>query len=246
MNKPALENGLARPEVKICGITTPAMARDCAAAGAEALGLMFVEASPRRVGVEAAREIVAELPAGTVPVGVFMNAAADEILRVCARTGIAVAQLHGDEPPDLPERLAAEGIGSVKRLNTRGRSLVDAADRFPAARSFLVECGAAPLGGGGGVAWDWSAAAPLKRGSRPFAVSGGVTPENVARALAGSGADGVDVSSGVEIRPGVKSRARVEAFVAAVAAAGGRPEGYRRVFSVAVPETPEKKGEAAS
>ncbi len=206
-----------RAPLKICGLTDPADAAMCAAAGAAALGAVFYPPSPRNVSPERAAEVFAGVPPDVARVGVFVDAAAAEILRAARVAGLGVAQLHGAEPPALAAELLAAGLRVVKVL--RGGDLAAEAARFPDGTRFLVECGRGALPGGNGAAWDWSAARALA--PRPFALAGGLRPESLAAAAAASGAAFFDLSSAVEAAPGRKDAANVRAAVAAARAAGG-------------------------
>lgn len=205
--------------LKICGLTDPGDARFCADAGAAALGAVFYPPSPRNVAPERAAEVFADVPPDVVRVGVFVDATAAEIFRAARVAGLAVAQLHGAEPPALAAELLAAGLRVLKVL--RGGDLAAAAARYPAGTRFLVECGRGALPGGNGAAWDWGAARVLA--PRPFALAGGLGPANLASASAASGAVFFDLSSAVESAPGVKDRAKILAAVAAARAAGGDP-----------------------
>ena len=205
--------------LKICGLTTPEDARFCAEAGAAALGAVFFPPSPRNVTPERAAEVFADVPPDVARVGVFVDGTAAEILRAARIAGLGVAQLHGAEPPALAAELLAAGIRVLKVL--RGGELAAEAEAYPADTRFLVECGRGALPGGNGAAWDWSAARALS--PRPFALAGGLGPDNLAAAATASGAVFFDLSSSVESSPGRKDRGKVLAAVAAARAAGGLP-----------------------
>ena len=206
-------------EVKICGLTTPAAAAACAAAGASAIGMVFHPASPRDLTPEQARKIAAVVPKGVARVGVFVDQDADAILRIAEQVGLDTVQLHGDWR-DLPiEAFQARGLRVVCVLRSNGGDLLADERRTPPDAGVLVECGRGSLPGGNGVSWNWTGAAVL-HSVRPFAIAGGLTPETVADAIRVSAASAVDVSSGVESSPGVKDLSRVAAFIAAVRAAG--------------------------
>ena len=205
--------------LKICGLTTPEDARICAEAGAAALGAVFFPPSPRNVSPERAAEVFADVPPDVARVGVFVDATAAEILRAARVAGLGVAQLHGAEPPALAAELLAAGLRVLKVL--RGGDLAAEAARYPEGARFLVECGRGALPGGNGAAWDWSAARALS--PLPFALAGGLGPDNLAAAASASGAVFFDLSSSVESSPGRKDRGKVLAAVAAARAAGGTP-----------------------
>ena len=205
-----------RVPLKICGLTDPADARFCAEAGAAALGAVFYPPSPRNVTPERAAEVFADVPPDVARVGVFVDATAAEILRAARVAGLGVAQLHGSEPPALAAELLVAGLRVLKVL--RG-DLAAEASRYPDGTRFLVECGRGALPGGNGAAWDWSAACALA--PLPFALAGGLSPENLSAAAVASGAVFFDLSSAVESSPGRKSRERILAAVSAARTCGG-------------------------
>ena len=205
--------------LKICGLTDPADARFCAEAGAAALGAVFYPPSPRNVSPERAAEVFADIPPDVARVGVFVDATAADILRAARIAGLSVAQLHGAEPPALAAELLVAGMRVLKIL--RGGDLAAEAARYPAGTRFLVECGRGALPGGNGAAWDWSAARALS--PLPFALAGGLSPDNLPAAAAASGAVFFDLSSAVESAPGRKDGERVLAAVAAARTVVGDP-----------------------
>jgi phosphoribosylanthranilate isomerase len=194
--------------IKVCGITRLGDARHAAAHGATALGFVFWQKSPRGVSAEVAAEIIGELPPDVTPVGVFVDEPVEGIRAVVERTGIRAVQLHGDE---LPAYAGAVGCPVFRAVR------VDEADRacagWPADTTFLVDTVDPMLRGGTGVAVDWDRAAALARGRR-VVLAGGLTPANVAEAIAAVRPFGVDVSSGVEEAPGVKDSDKVARFLA--------------------------------
>ena len=199
----------ARLFVKICGVTTPEDASMIVAAGADAIGVNLWPGSKRHVTPEAARDILATVPAGVLKVGVFVDAAVDEVERCVDLLELDRVQLHGDERP-----------GDFDRVDQRLIRVVRVRDEA----SFDSEVGWSPAlwlydahvdgYGGGGVPAPWSLIAARAR--RPFLLAGGLTPENVAEAVAKTRPDGVDVASGVESSPRRKDPAKVAAFIAAV------------------------------
>ena len=198
--------------VKICGITTVADALMAARAGADAIGLNFYERSSRVVSVARARRIVASLPPFVWAVGIFVNASATTINRVSREVGLHVVQLHGDEPESLLPRLhrpifRALHVGPT-RLTTSS---------FPGASALVLDAAQAGYGGGGRT-FDWSRARTIAA-KRPVLLAGGLTPDNVAAAIATVRPLGVDVASGVESKPGTKDPRAVAAFVRAARSA---------------------------
>ena len=189
--------------LKICGLTNEADAAHAAAAGATALGVVFAPSSPRCVSADTARDIVEAVPGHVPVVGVFVNAPLEEIVAVVAHTGIRVVQLHGDEP----ERYAA----ALKLPLLRAAGVDVAIDSWPTA-TLLLDATSAGQRGGTGQRVDWDKAAAVAR-RRKTVLAGGLTPDNVAEAIAAVRPFGVDVSSGVEASPGRKDRDKVSRFL---------------------------------
>jgi len=196
--------------VKICGITRLDDALQAAAAGADALGFNFWPGSKRFLSPEAARAIVARLPPFVTPVGLFVNQPREEIRAAAAASGIALLQLHGDESPADCE---GHALPVVKALRLAGPADLDAVARYPAAAALLLDAPGDGFGGSGRT-FDWSLARRAA-GSKPILLAGGLDPENVAAAVREARPWAVDVSSGVEISPGVKDPERVARFVRA-------------------------------
>ena len=189
--------------LKICGLTNEGDAAHAAAAGATALGVVFAPSSPRCVSADRARDIVEAVPAGVPVVGVFVNAPLEEIVAVVAHTGIRIVQLHGDEP----ERYAV----ALKMPLLRATGVDAALDAWPTA-TLLLDAVSDVERGGTGRRVDWERAAVVAR-QRRTVLAGGLTPDNVAEAIATVRPFGVDVSSGVEASPGRKDRDKVSRFL---------------------------------
>ena len=210
-----------RLRIKICGITREEDARAAVEAGADAVGFVFAE-SPRRIDPAAARRIRETLPPFVAAVGVFVDEAPEVVLAIAADAGLSGVQLHGDEPAAAAAALAP--IPVLKAIRVRGPESLAAFDGYPAA-GFLLDTEHPGKRGGTGVPWSWSVLARAQS-SRPIVLAGGLRPENVAEGIraaraAGLPLWGVDVSSSVESRPGVKDPARIRAFVRAARSAAG-------------------------
>jgi phosphoribosylanthranilate isomerase len=194
--------------VKICGITRLTDALHAVKAGATALGFVFWPHSPRYVTPERAAEIIGELPSAIVTVGVFVNEPVTGIRDVVGKSRITMVQLHGDEPPAYADGLGWPIIRSVSVEDAN-----DTRSAWPAGTVFLLDAIDPVRRGGSGGQVDWARAAAIARDQR-IVLAGGLTPANVAQAIAAVRPYGVDVSSGVEQSPGVKDFDKVARFVA--------------------------------
>jgi len=201
-------------KVKICGITSAEDAQAAVAAGADALGFVMYRKSPRHVEAAAARSIVAELPPFVLPIGVFVNEEPLVVRNLMDECGLALAQLHGDEPPSYCERLGRPALKAI-RLKDRSSFLPLAEFRGRAnVRGFVIDAYSDQAYGGTGRTIDWALAEEAARAA-PVLLAGGLTPSNVSEAIRVVRPYGVDVSSGVEERPGKKDPAKVRAFITA-------------------------------
>ena len=202
--------------VKICGLRDPDLVRFCAAEGADWIGFVFVEASPRYVTPEAAETLL--LGVGrAVPVALLVDPD-DQLIDRVTRTGIRVLQLHGSEAPErVAEIRERTGCEVWKALGVATAEDLAEAGAFEAADRLLIDAkppAGADRTGGHGAAFDWTILEGWDA-PRPWILAGGLTPENVAAAIAATGAPAVDVSSGVEKLRGLKDRERVRAFLRA-------------------------------
>ena len=213
------------PHVKICGITRRADALFCAEAGAGALGVVFYEKSPRNMTGFQAQDVFKGLPAQIARVGVFVNASVETMLKTARQAGLDTIQMHGEETVEKIEALLREGFHVVQAIKRTGPELLAAARALPPRIGILVECGRGALPGGNGLAWNWSKASPLAP-FRPFAIAGGLNPQNLALVARDSRAAGFDASSGVESAPGVKDEAAVRAFLRAAAGIPAPPRPF--------------------
>jgi|SRR5215469_11658190 len=210
--------------VKICGTTDVEDALLAVEAGADAVGFVFYEKSPRCVTVERAREIVGKLPGRVEKVGVFVNEPADALLAAADGAGLTAVQMHGhNEDPHVadlivtrrPEVKVLAAI-SMRHPNPAGWAMMWHPDSVQA---FLLDSGTSSEYGGTGEVFDWVAALPTLENIRRLAkvvAAGGLTSANVGSAIEVLKPWGVDVASGVEARPGKKDPAKVRAFVRAV------------------------------
>jgi len=187
--------------VKICGITRAGDAARAVALGADAVGFVFWPRSPRVVSAAAAHSIASALPAWVARVGVFVNATPDDVVQVVQQVGLDVVQLHGGEAVYGYSALA---VRLIKAVTLDSDADVERAAALPAHVTVLVDATDPVTHGGTGRAADWSRAAALAR-LRPIMLAGGLSAENAAAAVETVRPWALDVSSGVESAPGIKS-----------------------------------------
>lgn len=202
-----------RTRVKICGITRAQDGRAAAQAGADAIGLVFYDQSPRNVEVGQAAEICTVLPPFVSVVGLFVNAPRERVEALVEQLPIDLLQFHGAEAADQCEgygRPYIKAIGMKDDLD-----VAEALQAHPHASGFLFDAWQPDIHGGGGVAFDWKRMPAT--GDRPAILAGGLTPDNVEQAVRQTRPWAVDVSSGVEQDKGIKSADKIEAFIRGVA-----------------------------
>ncbi|WP_119154770.1 phosphoribosylanthranilate isomerase [Caldimonas tepidiphila] len=206
-----------RTRIKICGLTREADVEAAAAAGADAIGLVFYEKSPRHVTVRRAAELVRALPPFVQPVGLFVNASPDDIARACEALPGLLLQFHGDEAPEDCAAAARPYLRAARMA--RGFDLLDFATRFSSAHAILLDAHVEGYGGGGKV-FDWSL---IPSGvPRPLVLSGGLHAANVIDGILQVRPWAVDVSSGVEAAKGIKDAQAMRQFCEAVREADAR------------------------
>ena len=194
--------------MKICGITQTDDAAAAVECGAAALGFVFWPGSPRCIDPYRARAIVATLPPFVTPVGVFVNQPVDYVSRVASMVRLGAVQLHGDETAAYAADIATPVIKAVTVADSQLAA-------WPSRTLLLVDVHDPEKRGGTGRTVDWSAAAGIAT-QRHILLAGGLTPDNVAEAVASVRPFGIDVSSGVERSPGVKDHRRLRALFEAV------------------------------
>ena len=202
------------PQIKVCGLTRVKNALECMALGVDAIGCVFYPKSPRHVTDEQARDICKAVSSRVATVGVFVSESFSFIMKKVQRCMLDTVQLHGQESPELVTRLRKEKLTVIKTLFLRSMPSFEYAKDFEPS-AFLVECGSGALPGGNAVSWNWERATHLVE-NYPVILAGGLSLENVSNAVNQSNPDAVDVSSGVEISPGMKDSAKVKAFIHAV------------------------------
>jgi phosphoribosylanthranilate isomerase len=197
--------------VKYCGITRPTDAEAAAALGAGAIGLVFAPWSPRFISLDQAVIIRRRLPPHVQAVALLRNAGADEVRGVIEVLQPDLLQFHGEESPSFCESF---GRPYWRAVPMAAPADLDAwAARHPSAAALLLDAHAPGEAGGTGRRFDWSRAAA---GGKPLVLAGGLTPENVGEAVHRVRPFAVDVSSGIESRPGIKDHDRMRRFMEAV------------------------------
>ena len=197
--------------VKICGITSEADALAAAEAGADAIGLMFYEGSPRHVTLEQAKAISAALPQHVIRVGVFVNAEEAFVHQALTECMLNILQFHGDE---TPEECSRYPVMTLKAFRVQGEETLAELEAYPSA-GYLLDAYVKDALGGTGATFNWDLAVRAQEFGKPIFLAGGLTPENVAEAVRKVQPFGVDASSGVEIEPGRKDAEQMRTFVAA-------------------------------
>lgn len=195
--------------IKICGITSIADGLAAEAAGADAIGMVFYEPSPRYVNVELAREIAQALGPLVTLVGLFVDAETAFVESVLDRVPLHVLQFHGNETAAY---CAAFNRPYMKALRMRQELDVEAEiAHYPSAAAILLDAYRPGVPGGTGDTFDWQRVP--RNPSKPLILAGGLTPDNVAQALVATQVYGVDVSGGVELAPGKKDAFKVQTFI---------------------------------
>ena len=204
-----------KTRIKICGLTRECDVDAAVAAGADAIGFVFYSPSPRYVTPQRAAELARRIPPFIDVVGLFVNAAPEDVLAICAQVPINLLQFHGDETPEYCQQFARPWLRAARVRE--GLDLIEFARSFADARGLLLDAFVEGYGGGGHV-FDWTLIPPDLPGF--LVLSGGLTADNVGQAIERVRPQAVDVSSGVEISgkagKGIKDQDKIAAFVAAV------------------------------
>ena len=219
--------------VKICGLSTALTLKAALDAGADMVGLVFFERSPRFVRLDQARDLAAQARGRAKIVALTVDPDDKALAEIIEAVGPDMLQLHGAETPRrVGEIKRAFGLPAMKALGVAEASDFAKAHDYEDAADWLLIDAKPPKGatrpGGNGAPFDWSLARDFAT-RRPWLLSGGLEPANVGEAIRLSGARGVDVSSGVEGVPGVKDIEKIRTFVAAARAAFARGEDARSI-----------------
>jgi phosphoribosylanthranilate isomerase len=205
---------MPRTRIKVCGLTRAEDAACAARLGADAIGVVFCSRSPRAVTLDQARAVIDALPAFVTVAALFLDPERDEVEQVLNALPIDLLQFHGDEPAAFCESFARPYIKALPMADDI--DLNAAARDYRRARALLLDAHARGEPGGQGKTFAWRHIEL----SRPVVLAGGLAPDNVARAIATVQPWAVDVSSGVESEPGIKSSERLAAFIEEVNRAG--------------------------
>ena len=211
---------MSRTRIKICGLTREGDVDAAVAAGADALGFVLYEQSPRHVSLARAAELIARLPPFVTPVLLFVNALADAVQHAVQAVPQALLQFHGDETPEACDAVGRPYLRAVRMggpadrdSGAAGVDLLDFAARFHKSQALLLDAHVEGYGGGGKV-FDWSQIPPSV--PLPVVLSGGLNPANVTDGVLSVRPWAVDVSSGVEVGKGIKDAVLMRRFCQAV------------------------------
>jgi len=211
---------MAKIRMKFCGLTQVADVMTAARVGAAYVGFVFFPKSPRNVDVEQARDLALEVPVGIAKTALLVDPTDAELDTILTKVPLDMIQLHGAETPERVRDVRVQaGLPVMKAVGIAGGEDVARARDYEAAADQLLLDAKAPkdaaLPGGNGHAFDWSLIAGVEW-SVPWMLAGGLNADTVVDAVRQTGARQVDVSSGIEVRPGVKDAARMEDFARAV------------------------------
>lgn len=218
-----------KPDIKICGLKTPEAVEKAVARGASHIGFIFFEKSPRNIEPDIAGHLADAVRGRVKVVAVTVDADNDDLDEIIALLKPDILQFHGSETPERVLNVkAVYGLPVMKALSIRDADdLARIEPYIGIADRFLFDAKppkGSDLPGGNGVGFDWSLLAGLDA-DVDYMLSGGLNKDNVAEALSGTGARGIDLSSGVESAPGVKDLGLIDALFDAIEKAGNKPQG---------------------
>ena len=196
-------------KVKICGITSVNDALAVSSSGADAIGLVFYPKSSRYLSIQEAVEIYTALPPFITLVGLFLDANQQEVNAVLEQVSLDLLQFHGSESPQYCASFSRPYIKAVGMVGLD--DFTGYADQYPDAKAFLVDGHALGMAGGTGNTFNWDEI-PTDY-AKPIILAGGLNPDNIAMAIESTSVYAVDLSSGVEIQPGIKSEAKITALM---------------------------------
>ncbi|MBU2511844.1 phosphoribosylanthranilate isomerase [bacterium] len=192
-----------RTKVKICGITSKEQAIEISRLGADAIGFILYPPSPRYIEPEKVKQIICAIPPFVKTVGVFVNENPEKLISIKHSTGLDLIQLSGDETADYTRDLEENSIPIIKAFRIKNKSDLKNLEFFPAT-TFLLDAWSDKEYGGTGKTFDWRLLAEIKQ-KYEIILAGGLNPENIKQAIHSVQPYGVDISSGVEEKPGIKS-----------------------------------------
>lgn len=199
------------PRVKVCGLTSVSDALAAVNAGADAIGMVFYEPSPRHVTIDVAEQIARAAGPFVTTVGLFVNASAETINQVLERVPLQLLQFHGDEQPAFCnsfQRPYMKALRMKPEMNIQAEIA-----RYPDAVAVLLDAYKKGIPGGTGETFDWGRVPSEGERQLPVVLAGGLTPENVQQAIVSTKPYGVDVSGGVESAPGQKDPIKINEFI---------------------------------
>ncbi len=196
-------------------MTDPDNALACAKLLPDAMGLVFYEKSPRYVTIDQAARITKILPRHIMTIGVFVDNDFNDIMEKVKGCALKGVQLHGKESPELVDQLKKEHLFVIKSLFAAKEPYLSRAKEYSAASALLVEFGKGILPGGNAESWNYELSRQINM-KIPLIIAGGLSPDNVTKAVKTARPFGVDVSSGVEQSPGLKDIHKVGSFIARI------------------------------
>ena len=202
---------LFRTRIKFCGLTRPGDVRLACELGADAIGFVFAQASPRRLAAEEARAIRPALAPLVDAVALFMDNTAENVREVVRHVRPSLLQFHGSEDDAFCRAFGVPYLKAIAMASEIGQHPASLQSRYPSAAGFLLDSHSAGEAGGSGQTFDWSR---IPKGiQKPIVVAGGLDPDNVFDAICATLPWGVDVSSGIESAPGIKDGDKMRRFV---------------------------------
>ncbi len=199
---------MSRTRIKICGITSLQQAVEISKLEIDAIGFILYPPSPRYIEPEKVKRIISSIPPFIKTVGVFVNEAPDKLVSIKSITGLDLVQLSGNETPDYTSSLRDSGIPVIKAFRIKDSSDLKDLETFPA-KTILLDAWSDKEYGGTGNTFDWNLVSEIKS-KYDIVLAGGLNPDNIKQAICMVKPYAVDVSSGVENKPGIKSMDKIK------------------------------------
>lgn len=200
-----------KPKLKVCGITQKSQALEISNLDVDALGFILYPPSKRNVHLDEVKDIVYDLPPYLKTVGVVVNESIEDIIQISHTSKLDLIQLHGEESPNFCHELTRHGVDWIKVFRVQDDFDFSILAEYPS-HNFLLDAWSDQEYGGTGEKFDWEQIAGLSQENR-IVLAGGITPENVTEAIQKVQPYGIDISSGVEESPGIKSIEKVKALI---------------------------------